>query len=78
LHSNLSTKPLHSEIHDYYLIRYLDHEGKSVSMQPTHLYPKKMSLTRIEKSPFSRLRKGKARLTMLHEVTEKKQKFQDK
>jgi hypothetical protein len=32
----------------------------------------------MEKSPFSRLRKGKARLTMLHEVTEKKQKFQDK
>jgi hypothetical protein len=32
----------------------------------------------MEKSPFSRLRKGKATLTMLHEVTEKKQKFQDK
>jgi hypothetical protein len=45
---------------------------------------KDTSLIRIEKSPFSRLRKGKARLTFLQPATEnskerkKKQRTKDK
>jgi hypothetical protein len=37
-----------------------------------------MSLIRIEKSPFSRLRKGKARLTLLQPATENSKEGNEK